>query len=179
MFISCDSRGNVPDIGVMIGDEMLTACTLFFLGDRKAEKSDDTLELCFSGSADRFRAAGFTLSFLEVVVLEVDGRDGATQPRGAGAACMGMGGASTPFSLASSCSKANLYISSSCDCAICLSFSTTVWSTDSSYPSGDRVVEDGDGRMYCARDGPGASVSSVKPNSVLWCAAWTGQASGC
>jgi hypothetical protein len=150
----------------MIGDEMLTACTLFFLGDRKAEKSDDVLDLCFSGSPNRFRAAGFVLSFFEALVPDVDGLDGAIAPRGAGAMGIGIGGASTPFDLASSCSKAYLYISSSCDCAICLSFSTTVWSTDSSYPRGDLAVDVGDGRMYCAREGPGAA-ASTKWGSVL------------
>jgi hypothetical protein len=65
--ISCGvcCRGNVPDWGVRIGDEMLIPLTDFFFGDRSAERNDDVLDCRSSLVAFRFKLAGLDLSFLE------------------------------------------------------------------------------------------------------------------
>lgn len=61
-----------------MGEEILTPFMAFFLGDRKAEKSEEVLDCVFSPSLDlsRFRVAGLFLSFLDGED-EKDWKDGA------------------------------------------------------------------------------------------------------
>lgn len=122
-FISWSScRGKVPDMGVMMGDEMLipAAPILFLRGDLRKENMDE-LRDCALSSRARFRLVGLFLSFLR-------------PPAFAGIAptvlddgeAIGGPWYSRPSALACSCSITYLYISSSCCCAMILSRPTTV-----------------------------------------------------
>lgn len=125
-FISSPScRGNVPDIGVMIGDEILIPFMLFFfLGDMMDEKIEEALDSVFSGPCrSRSRFAGLFLPFFRMLCLGWTGVGGSFE-----AGEMAEGGLSNviPACLASSCSITYLYISSSCCCAISRSAATTL-----------------------------------------------------
>jgi hypothetical protein len=67
-FISSPSpyRGKVPDMGVMIGDEMLTAFMFFFRGDLRIEDRIDDPRDCDFSSLSRLRPMGLFFSFLSV-----------------------------------------------------------------------------------------------------------------
>ena len=126
MFISSPScRGNVPDIGVMMGDEMLIPFMLFFfLGDMIDEKIEEALDSVFSGSCrSRSKFAGLFLLFFRMLCFGWTGV-GSSLETGE----MAEGGLSNviPACFAASCSITYLYISSSCCCAISRSAATTL-----------------------------------------------------
>ena len=116
MLSSWDSRGKVPDMGVMMGEEMLTPF-IFLLGDLRAENSAEALDWRFSSGPvwPRLRCAGLAFSFLMVEGVEGPEEEFEALGLAAPPVGMGMGGNSTPLSLASSCSMTYLYMSSSCD----------------------------------------------------------------
>src|SRR3569833_1077779 len=140
-FISWASswRGKVPDMGVMMGDEMLMPWGAFFRRGEKTDRMDEARDCVFS-SRFRLRLVGLFFSrrgvvgvwtavavVWAVVALICDGRRGCGL---SGCGCPSV----TPASLAASCSITSRYISSSCCCAICLSSATMLWSTDRSMP---------------------------------------------
>jgi hypothetical protein len=65
-FISAPScRWKVPDMGVRMGDEMLTPFMFFFRGDLRMERMDDVRD-CFFSSSPRFRFAGLFFPFFRM-----------------------------------------------------------------------------------------------------------------
>jgi hypothetical protein len=144
--ISRDSCwGKVPDMGVMMGDEMLIPLASFLLGERREEKRAEVFDFDFSSlAAAKLRPAGLDLLFFDKRPLDLSD---AVDSWGLGATT----GDSRmiPFCFASSCSMTYLYISSSCCCAMALSAATTDWSTSGETPRVDGIAdEEGDGMTY-------------------------------
>jgi len=105
--LSC-CGGKVPDIGVMIGDEMFIPCIFFLRGDMMEDKIEEALDSFFS-SLLRFKLIGLFFSLF--VRVDVEPMDGGAAGLGCWFAIWG-GSNLTPASLAASCSITNLYISS-------------------------------------------------------------------
>jgi hypothetical protein len=71
--ISRDSCcGNVPDMGVMMGDEMLMPLAAFFFGERSEEKRDEVFDWDLSSlAAVKFKLVGLDLPFFDKRPLDL------------------------------------------------------------------------------------------------------------
>src|SRR6188768_697078 len=115
--------GKVPDMGVMMGEEMLISrCFLSLRGERRKERNELPRD---SDLLSLFRSRPAGLLFRRALGGGAMGEEGMDELFLGDAARDGGGSYTLPCCFASSCSITYLYMSSNCDCAMALSCLTT------------------------------------------------------